>query len=75
MQTLVQDIDCKKSVHILSYSGPYFPAFGQNTERYGVETHQKSMMDWLTIFAETFHYRFLTGFKYSAEGAQNLKSV
>ena len=25
-----------KSVHIQSYSGPYFPAFGLNTERYGV---------------------------------------
>ena len=27
---------CVKSVHIRSYSGPYFPAFGLNTERYGV---------------------------------------
>ena len=52
----------KKSVHILSYSGPHFPAFGQNTERYGVQTYQKSMMDRLTIFAKTLHYRFLTGF-------------
>ena len=26
---------CMKSVHIQSYSGPYFPAFGLNTERYG----------------------------------------
>ena len=25
---------CVKSVRIRSYSGPYFPAFGQNTERY-----------------------------------------
>ena len=25
-----------KSVRIQSYSGPYFPAFGLNTERYGV---------------------------------------
>ena len=25
-----------KSFHIRSYSGPYFPAFGINTERYGV---------------------------------------
>ena len=27
---------CIKSVRIRSYSGPYFPAFGLNTERYGV---------------------------------------
>ena len=27
---------CVKSVRIRSYSGPYFPAFGLNTERYGV---------------------------------------
>ena len=25
---------CVKSVLIRSYSGPYFPAFGLNTERY-----------------------------------------
>ena len=28
--------DCMKSVLILSFSGLYFPAFGLNTERYGV---------------------------------------
>ena len=27
---------CIKSVRIRSYSGPYFPAFGLNTERHGV---------------------------------------
>ena len=27
---------CAKSVLIRSYSGPNFPAFGLNTERYGV---------------------------------------
>ena len=26
---------CVKSVRIWSYSGPYFPAFGLTTERYG----------------------------------------
>ena len=26
---------CVKSVRIWSYSGPHFPAFGLNTERYG----------------------------------------
>ena len=32
---LVLTFHCVKSVRIWSYSGPYFPAFGQNTERYG----------------------------------------
>ena len=27
---------CVKSVHIRSFSGPYFPTFGLNTERYSV---------------------------------------
>ena len=30
------NLHCLKSVRIRSYSGPYFPAFGLNTERYGV---------------------------------------
>ena len=29
-------IHCVKSVRIRSFSGPYFPKFGLNTERYGV---------------------------------------
>ena len=29
-------VQCVKSVHIHSFSGPYFPAFGLNTERYSV---------------------------------------
>ena len=60
------DIHCVKYVRILSYSGPYFPAFGQITERYGIETCQetcqKFIMKRLTIFVETLHHRFLTGF-------------
>ena len=31
-----KQIHCVKSVRIRSYSGPYFPAFGLNTERYGM---------------------------------------
>ena len=30
------NLHCLKSVRIRSYSGPYFPAFGLNTESYGV---------------------------------------
>ena len=30
---------CVKGAHIHSFSGPYFFAFGPNTERYGVPLH------------------------------------
>ena len=35
---------CVESVRIRSFSGPYFPAFGVNTKRYGVylRIHSKS---------------------------------
>ena len=35
---------CVKNVHIRSYSGPYFPAFGLNTERspYSVQVREKT---------------------------------
>ena len=33
---------CVKSVHIPSFSGPYFPAFGLNTERYSVSLRIQS---------------------------------
>ena len=32
-------IHCVKSVYIRSFSGLHFPAFGLNTERYGVSEH------------------------------------
>ena len=39
-------IHCVKSVRIRSFSGPHFPAFGLNTERYSVHmrenTYQKN---------------------------------
>ena len=38
--TKVDDIHCVKSVRIPSYSGPHFPIFGLNTERYGVNAGQ-----------------------------------
>ena len=34
--TLHKELHCVKSVRIRSFSGPYFPAFGLNTERYSV---------------------------------------
>ena len=33
---------CVKSERIRSYSGPHFPAFGLNTERYGVSLRIQS---------------------------------
>ena len=31
-----QDLHCVKNVRIRSFPGPYFPAFGLNTERYSM---------------------------------------
>ena len=45
MMTLINSasaIRCMKSVRIRSFSGPYFPAFGLNTERVGVSPHIQS---------------------------------
>ena len=36
------DTHCVKSVRIRSYSGPHFPAFGLNTERYSVSLRIQS---------------------------------
>ena len=35
-------VQCVKSVRIWSYSGPYFPAFGLNIERYSVSLRIQS---------------------------------
>ena len=35
-------LHCVKSVRFRSYSGPYFPAFGMNTERYSVSLRNQS---------------------------------
>ena len=37
---------CVKSVQIRSFSGPYFPVFSSNTEKYGPEK---------TSYLDTFH--------------------
>ena len=48
-----------KSVGIWSYSGPYFPAFGLNTERYGVSHRIQSecgkMRTRITPNTDTFY--------------------
>ena len=33
---LMEKLHCVKSARIRGFSGPYFPAFGLNTDRYGV---------------------------------------
>ena len=52
-------IHCVKSVLIGSFSGPYFPAFGLNTERYGISLRIqcKSGKIWTgkTPNTDTFH--------------------
>ena len=45
-----------KSVHIRSYSGPHFPAFGLNTERYGItkkDIQSESGIMWTRITPNT----------------------
>ena len=48
-----------KSVRIRSSSGLYFPAFGLNTERYGVSLHIQSECEKIqttkTLNTDTFH--------------------
>ena len=50
---------CVKSVHIRSYSGPHFPAFGLNTERCGVSLRIQSkcgkIRTTITPNLDTFH--------------------
>ena len=52
-------IHCVKSVRIRSYSGPYFPTFGLNTERYGVslpiQCEYGKMRTRITPNTDTFH--------------------
>ena len=49
---------CVKTVRIRSYSGPYFPAFGLNTERYGlslrIQSECSKIRTRLTLNTDTF---------------------
>ena len=53
------DIHCVKSVLIRSYSGPYFPAFGLNTEKCGLSLRIQSecgkIQTRITPTTDTFH--------------------
>ena len=50
-------IHCIEFVRIRSYSGPPFPAFGLNMERYGVRIQSESgkMRTRITLNTRTFH--------------------
>ena len=54
-----KELHCVKSVRIQRYSGPYFPAFRLNTERYGVSIHIPSecgkIETRITPNTDTFH--------------------
>ena len=43
---------CVKSVQIPSFSGPYLPVFGLNTEKYG----QKKLRIW-TLFTQCIYFQ------------------
>ena len=51
--------DSLKSIRIWSYSGPQFPAFGLNTERYGVfpriQSEWEKMRTRITLNTDIFH--------------------
>ena len=38
----LDEYNCVKTIHIGIFSGPYFPAFRRNTERYGVRPRNQS---------------------------------
>ena len=74
-------LHCVKSVRIRNYSGPHFPAFGLNTERYGVSLRIQSecgkMRTRITLHTYTFHaVLFIVGWcKISTSRAGNSRSL
>ena len=60
---LSERFHCLKSVGIRSYSGPYFPAFGLDMERYGVSLRTQSeyskIRTRITPNTGTFHAVFV----------------
>ena len=57
--TFFRNLNCVKSVRFRSFSVPYFPAFGLNTERYGVSLPIQSecgkTQTTKTLNKDTFH--------------------
>ena len=58
-QFYIMKLHCVKSVRTLSYSGPQFPTYGLNKERYGVYLQMQSecgkMRTRITQNTDTFH--------------------
>ena len=56
---MMRDKHCVKGARIRSYSGPHFPAFRLNAERYKVSPHVQSergkMGTRITLNMDTFH--------------------
>ena len=48
--SLIASIHCVKRVRIRSFSGPYFPAFGPNTDQKNSEYGHFSRSDWFLYF-------------------------
>ena len=70
---------CAKSVRIRSYSGSYFPAFGLNTERYGVslriQSECRKIRTRITPNTDTFHAVLLSRKCLSAENFVSILST
>ena len=70
---------CVKSVHIRSYSGPHFPAFGLNTERYGISLRIQfecgKMRTRITPNTNTFYTVFRGVFRSQSNIYGELKTV
>ena len=57
--TSIHSSQCAKSVRVRSYSGPHFPPFRLNMERYGVSLHIQSefgiLQTRITPTTDNFH--------------------
>ena len=77
---LISNFHCVKSVRIRSYSGPHFPAFGLNMERYSVSLRIQSeygkMRTRTTPNTDTFYAVFgLTMFCWHIEMEKLIKDI
>ena len=71
----IKEHHCVKSVRLWSYSGPYFPSFRLNTERYGVSFRNQSECGKIRtrITPNTFHAVYSQGF-FRQSTSRNIKT-
>ena len=64
MKMFLSQLHCVKSVRIWSYSGPHFPVFGLNTERYSLRTQSEcgKMRTRVTSNTDTFYAMLMFNF-------------